>query len=203
MSQKLKRSFFQNGSVENLAPRLLGKILYTQIGNEICAGKIIEVEAYCGRRDKACHAFFKKTERNKIMFTDGGVFYVYLCYGIHKLLNIVTGPPDDPSGIMIRSIEPIVGIDTMMFRRNVDRLTPNMTNGPGKLSQALGIELSHYGEGIDGDTIWIEHGERVKEHEILVGKRIGIDYAGEDKNLPWRFALDSKFVGYKKLLTNR
>lgn len=190
--------FYSKGKVEKVAPKLLGKALYTRVDGKLSGGMIVEVEAYCGKRDRACHAFFGKTERNKIMFERGGLAYVYLCYGLHRLFNIVTGPPDDPSAVLVRAIEPLHGVDTMLERRNFSRAGPNLTNGPGKLSQALGIEMGHYGRPLIGEEVWLEEHVKIKKNQILSGPRIGIDYAGEDRHLPWRFGLDSAFTGHKK-----
>ena len=192
--KKLERSFFQKGKVENIAPKLLGKILKTKVDGIVCSGKIVEVEAYCGLRDRACHAYFGKTDRNKIMFEQGAIAYVYLCYGLHHLFNIVVGQKGNPAGVLIRALEPIDGIETMRARRHYPKKDIDIANGPGKLSQAMGIDLRHYGLSIGGSEIWIESGEKIGKNDILVGPRIGVDYAGEDKDLPWRFALNSPYA---------
>ncbi|MEX1100277.1 MAG: DNA-3-methyladenine glycosylase [Bacteriovoracaceae bacterium] len=200
-SNKTPLDFYLRGNVEKVAPKLLGKVLCSRVDGILCGGKIVEVEAYCGKRDKACHAYFGKTKRNKIMFENGGLAYVYLCYGIHNLFNIVVGGPDNPSAVLIRGVEPVLGIDAMLERRGFSSLSPNLSNGPGKLSQALGIGMEHYGALLTGTDVWLEDRALVKKRDILVGPRIGIDYAGEDKWLPWRFGLDSPYTGHKKNLT--
>lgn len=202
-TDKLPKEFYLKGKVEVIAPKLLGKLLKTRIDGELCSGKIVEVEAYCGLRDKACHAYFGKTNRNSAMFEEGGVAYVYLCYGIHRLFNIIVGDLDHPSGILIRAVEPVEGLDAMKKRRGHPKKLFDISNGPGKLSQALGIQLSHNGESLQGNNIWLEENEISTKGKILAGPRIGIDYAGEDKHLPWRFALDSPFAGHRSSLRPR
>ena len=136
----LPKNFYQNDDVVQLAKELLGKLIITQIDGKITSGIIVETEAYRGPDDKGCHAFGGRyTERTKTMYAQGGTVYVYICYGIHPMLNIVTGPEGDAHAILIRALEPLEGIEIMLKRRNVLSLNPELTNGPGKLAVALGI----------------------------------------------------------------
>lgn len=189
--QKLDRSFYLRADVIQIAKDLLGKYLFTNIEGKITAGKIVETEAYCGKTDKACHAYLNRyTHRTKIMFEEGGRAYVYLCYGMHSLFNVVTNVKGEADAVLIRAIEPVEGIATMLQRRGLDRLKPQLTAGPGALSQALGITQKHYGEILWGDTIWIAENQLAKENfEILTSTRVGIAYAQEDAYLPWRFRI--------------
>lgn len=125
MHKLLNTKFLKQTPVEHVAQKLLGHHLVTNIDGIKTVGKIVELEAYCGRRDKACHAYFKRTARNEVMFAEGGVAYVYLCYGIHSLFNIVTGALDEPAGVLIRGIEPIIGEKHMLKRRGMSTNTPN------------------------------------------------------------------------------
>jgi DNA-3-methyladenine glycosylase len=158
---------------------------------------IVETEAYNGRNDKACHAHLNtRTKRTEVMYGEPGHAYVYLCYGIHNLFNIVTNREGLADAILIRTIEPLEGIDEMLIRRNKEKLGPSVGNGPGILSQALAINRDHYGIDLLGDTIWIEDRQiKVNDDSIEASERIGIDYAEEDAKLPWRFTLKgSKWV---------
>jgi DNA-3-methyladenine glycosylase len=131
------------------------------------------------------------------MYEPGGVAYVYLCYGIHHLFNIITNTGEQADAVLIRAVEPIDGVDVMLQRRNKLKLDKTLTSGPGNFSKAFGIDKSHYGEFLTGNQIWIEEDKefRFRESEITQTTRIGIDYAQEDKNLPWRFYLNtSKYV---------
>ena len=198
--QKLPRAFYIRPDVVQIARELLGKYLVTDIDDKITAGKIVETEAYCGETDKACHAHLnKKTERTKIMFEKGGVAYVYLVYGMYKLFNIVTNEYGKADAILIRAVEPIEGIETMLQRRKMERikdkegnlkLRRNLTAGPGIMSIAMGIELSDYGQDLTENRIWIEdRKEVIEESQIITSARVNIDYAEEDKDLLWRFRI--------------
>jgi len=176
--------------VVNLAKGLLGKVLYTSIGGAITAGIISETEAY-HECEKACHAYNgKRTARTEQLFGEGGTAYVYLCYGIHHLFNVVTGPENIGQAVLIRGVIPNSGIVDMMARRKFDQIKPNLSSGPGTLSQALGITTKLNGYDLTGETIWIEdHQLGIPDDGILEGPRIGVDYAGKDALLPWRFYL--------------
>ena len=180
-----------------LSKELLGKVLVTNIDGVITSGIIVETEAYKGVIDKASHAYNeRRTKRTEIMYGDGGSAYVYLCYGIHHLFNVVTNKKNIPHAILIRALEPLEGIDEMIKRRGKEKLDYTLTKGPGSLSQALGIHTSHSGHSLASDKIWIEdRGIKIPSTKIKATKRIGVDYAGKDALLPYRFILkDSKWV---------
>lgn len=188
---KIPLSYYQKEDVVALAKNLLGKVICTNINGELTKAIITETEAYNGIHDKACHAYNnRRTPRTEIMFQPGGYTYIYLCYGIHHLFNIVTGVQDDPTAVLIRSVEPLLGIETMQLRRNKSDLN-KLTTGPGTLSQALGIRTDHTGILLSEKVIWLEdHGIRVESNSITASPRIGIDYAEEDALLPYRFVWD-------------
>lgn len=195
---KLQSSFYRRDDVVQISRELLGKHLYTKINGGITAGIIVETEAYCGRNDKACHAYLnRRTKRTEVMYQPGGLAYVYLCYGLHHLFNITTNVKDKADAILIRAVEPTEGLDLMMARRNLGRPSPRLSNGPGSMSRALGITREHYGIPLTGNKIWIEDkGTVLEEEEIVTGPRIGIDYAEEDASLPWRFRVrGNKWAG--------
>lgn len=176
---KLPKSYYNNIDTSFLAEDLLGKVLYTQKDGLVTAGRIVETEAYFGIMDKASHAFNgKRTLRTEPMYREGGVTYVYLCYGIHHLLNIVTSSAEDPQCVLIRSIEPLVGIDVMASRRPVLPEKPSFSNGPGSAAKALGIDASFNGVLLTEDSIWIEdQGLKYSPSQIGKAARIGIAYA--------------------------
>ncbi len=196
-STPLPRDYFQHHDVLFLAQDLLGKRLYTLIDDELTGGIIVETEAYRGPEDRASHAFGnRRTARNEVMYQPGGIAYVYLCYGIHNLFNIVTYERDIPHAILIRAIEPTAGIKYMLQRRNKTKLDRTLTCGPGALSQALGIDRSLNGLALDGPPIWVEEGVKIPESSIIASPRIGVGYAREDALLPWRFRVkDSVWAG--------
>ena len=186
---KLDRSFYLRNDVVQIAQDLLGKYLFTRINNAITAGIITETEAYAGITDKASHAYGnRRTPRTETMYGMGGISYVYLCYGMHHLFNVVTNEKEIPHAVLIRGIKPIEGIDNILKRRKQKELNNRTANGPGTLSQALGITTSFNRTNLNGKTIWIEDkGIKLNRIQIQVTPRIGIDYAGEDAKLPYRF----------------
>jgi DNA-3-methyladenine glycosylase len=195
--KKIPKDFYQNINVTEIAVQLLGKQLFTNINGELTGGIIVETEAYNGITDKASHAYGGRfTDRTKTMYKEGGVSYVYLCYGIHYLFNVVTGPLNCPQAVLIRAIEPLVGLDIMLRRRNMTTFKPAVCSGPGALSKALGITKGLNDEDLGGDKIWIEDVDcDVYSQKVLTAKRIGVDYAQEDALLPWRFYVEgNKFV---------
>jgi DNA-3-methyladenine glycosylase len=201
MAKKLSISFYERDDVVTIAKELLGKVLCTRIDGVLCKGMIVETEAYNGRTDKACHAHFAgKTKRTKIMYDRGGLAYVYLCYGIHHLFNIVTNKKGLADAVLIRGIEPIEGIDHILRRRNKTKLERSVGGGPGIVSQALGISTDQYGTDLTGSLIWIEdHQRTIPEQNIIASPRVGIDYAEEDALLPWRFRIkDNPFTSPAK-----
>jgi DNA-3-methyladenine glycosylase len=182
--KKLPASFYRRDDVVTVAKELLGKVLYTSFEKQVTAGMIIETEAYNGVHDKACHAYGgRRTARTEVMYSPGGVTYVYLCYGMHQLLNVVTGPQDIPSAVLIRALMPLEGIEIMQARRNKRQL---LAAGPGTVSQALGISKKHNGYSLRSHEIWIED-QRQEVGLIQAGPRVGVDYAQEDALLPYRF----------------
>lgn len=184
----LNKETFLSEDVLFLAQYLLGKMLVSQINGKECVVKIVETEAYKAPEDKGSHAHNnKRTKRTETMFLEGGITYVYLCYGIHNMLNVVTGPIDSAHAILIRAVEPIQGINAMIERRGATGQA--LTNGPGKLCQALGITRDHNGIGLcnSRSALWIADNESIPDSFILSGPRVGIAYAEECAHWPWRF----------------
>ena len=187
--EKLPSSFYQRKDVVKIARELLGKILVTNWKDIITSGRIVECEAYAGVIDKASHASGgRRTARTEIMFGDGGYAYVYLCYGIHHLFNVVTNSKDIPHAILIRALEPIEGIEEMLVRTGKKKLDNSLTRGPGNVSKALGILTKHSGHSLLEKKIFIaDDGKKYSKNEIGISPRIGVDYAGADAGLPYRF----------------
>lgn len=187
--KKLPLSFYQRPDVVQIAKDLLGKILVTKWKGQITSGRIIETEAYAGAIDNASHASGgRRTQRNEIMYADGGVAYVYLCYGIHHLFNVVTNIKENPHAVLIRALEPMKGIETMLERTGKEKLDFTLTKGPGNVSKALGIFTKHSGRSLLGKEIFIAgDGFSYSSKEISASPRIGVEYAGEDARLPFRF----------------
>ena len=152
---------------------------------------VVETEAYNGRTDKACHAHLgRRTKRTEIMYHRGGVAYIYFTYGIHHLFNIVTNEEGFADAVLIRAIEPTVGIEEMILRRGLHKPEYRLTAGPGVLCQALGISKAQYGVDLEGEKIWLEDQNLIIANEdIITGPRVGIAYAEEDALLPWRFSI--------------
>lgn len=185
---KLPLSFYKSNNVVEIARNLIGKTIFTNIDGEISSGIISETEAYAGITDKASHAYGgKRSKRTETMFLEGGRTYVYLCYGIHHLFNIVTGPAAIPHAVLIRAIIPQQGLEIIKNRTGKSKLK-GISDGPGKLTKALGINANHNNISITENTIWVED-IKINNFEIEVSKRIGIDYAKEDALLPYRFNL--------------
>ena len=188
--RKLSIDFYQRANVLQIAKELLGKILVTKWEGIDTSGRIVEVEAYNGVNDKASHASGgRRTDRNEIMYDDGGFAYVYLCYGIHHLFNVVTNKKETPHAVLIRAIEPLKGIDVMLERTGKEKLDNTLTKGPGNVSKALGISFKqHSGHSLLSKDLFIaEDGFAFSKKEIMASPRIGVDYAGEDASLPYRF----------------
>ena len=187
--RKLGIDFYQRTNVLQIAKELLGKILVTKWDGIETSGRIVEVEAYNGIIDKASHAWGgRRTNRNEIMYADGGVAYVYLCYGIHHLFNIVTNEKEIPHAILIRALEPIKGVDIMLERTNKKQIDYTLTKGPGNVSKALGILTKHSGMSlVDKNLFIVEDDFILNKKNIVASPRIGVDYAGEDASLPYRF----------------
>jgi len=196
----LSRDFYLRDA-ETAARELLGKLLVHRQGGAETALIITETEAYKGITDRACHAFGgRRTARNQIMYAQGGVIYVYLCYGLHHLLNFVTNQKDIPEAVLIRGIAPTHGLEVMLQRTGKSAITPGVVNGPGKVSKALGITLAINGTSLESDIIWVEdRGEIISSGGIVQTPRIGVEYAGEDAKLLYRFVLNEKYPQAKSL----
>lgn len=188
----LPYSFYIDGSVVDIAIRLLGKVMVTNINNRFTLSRIVETEAYDGEKDKACHAYpLRKTMRTEVMFKDGGRSYVYVCYGIHHLMNIITNAENEPHAVLIRAVEPIVGLEAMEEHKKKAGQAL-LTNGPGKLCRALGITRKHNDVILydDSSPIWIGETKENLPFEVVQTTRIGVGYAEEDAFLPWRFFIE-------------
>ncbi|HYV91572.1 MAG TPA: DNA-3-methyladenine glycosylase [Chitinophagales bacterium] len=188
---KLPKEFYLRENVLQITTELLGKFLVTKINGAITGGMITEAEAYAGEIDSASHAFKgRRTRRNEIMFAHGGTAYVYICYGIHHLFNVVTNQKDIPHAILIRGIEPTEGIEVMLKRRKMKAPNFSLTAGPGALSQAMGIHVRHTGLDLLGDIIWIEdRGVKIPPRKILRTIRVGVESSGKDARLPYRYII--------------
>jgi DNA-3-methyladenine glycosylase len=198
---KIPLNFYRQNDVITISRLLLGKYLLTNFDNELTGGMIVETEAYRAPEDRASHAFgMRRTKRNAVMYQAGGVCYVYLCYGLHSLLNVVTNYEGIPHAILIRALEPKIGIDIMLRRRHKSKVDRSLTGGPGALAQALGVTRMHNGLLLTSSQIWIEdRGIAFLEEEILASPRVGVAYAREDALLPWRFRLkNSKWTSAAK-----
>jgi len=195
--KKLATGFYNRADVVKIAKELIGKVLVTQFGEVITSGRIVETEAYAGAIDRASHAYGnRRTNRTEVMFQPGGAAYVYLCYGIHYLFNVVTNQKDLPHAVLIRALDPMQGITTMLERTGKKKLDYTLTKGPGNVSKALGIHTGHTGFSLLGDEIYIAEDDfTVAKKDIIATPRIGVDYAGEDARLPYRFILnDNPYV---------
>jgi DNA-3-methyladenine glycosylase len=188
--RKLRIDFYQRNDVVQIARELLGKILVTKWNGIETSGRIVEVEAYNGVVDRASHAAGgRRTNRNEVMYGEGGVSYVYLCYGIHHLFNVVTNKQETPHAVLIRALEPIKGIDVMLERTGKKKADNTLTKGPGNVSKALGISFKqHSGLSLLSKEIFIAEDDfKLAKKDVVASPRIGVDYAGEDAKLPYRF----------------
>ncbi len=192
-SRVLPKSFYIRDDVLQISRELLGKYLVSNIGGKITSGMIVETEAYRASDDKACHAYNnRRTKRTEVMFQEGGRAYIYLCYGIHHLFNVVTGPEDNAQAVLIRALQAEDNLPLMQQRRGIQRMGPQLSAGPGVLSKALGITKLLSGVSLlEGQSpIWIEDRNKViSDEEILASPRVGIDYAEECVDWPWRFRI--------------
>lgn len=193
---KLPRSFYTRPAL-TVAKELLGKILVRKIGDTILSGKIVEVEAYLGESDPASHAYRGKTERNSVMFREGGFLYVYFTYGMHFCANVVTGREGIARAVLLRAIEPLEGIEVMKKKRGFteESMLINLTNGPAKLCEALQIKRRQNGTDLLGNEIFIVDGEKIPDSAVLRSSRIGIKNAKEKK---WRFYVKGNLWVSKK-----
>ena len=192
---KLSADFYQRDDVLLISRELLGKVLCTNFHNKLTSGIIVETEAYGGITDKASHAYGgRRTKRTETMYAKGGSAYVYLCYGIHHLFNVVTNVEGVPHAVLIRAVQPLDGIDIMLRRRNLENISNRLTAGPGILSQAMGISVQISGQSLLDKQIWIENRENnnpLKDFNIISRLRVGVQYAGKDASNPWRFQVEN------------
>lgn len=184
----LSRKFYIR-PVLTVAKDLLSKLLVKDKGNSVIAGRIVEVEAYDGNVDQASHSFNGKTKRNEVMFNEGGYFYVYFTYGAHYCCNVVTGKKNHGTAVLIRAVEPLIGIDKMIqnrFGRDLksEKEIYNLTSGPGKVCKAFGFTKEHSGLDLTNSSVFIVNQPKLKKSMIGNSKRIGIT---KSVNLPWRF----------------
>ena len=194
-------SFYRGDDVESIASALLGKILVTRHHDRITSGRITETEAYKGVDDKACHAYGgKRTPRNEVMYAEGGHAYVYICYGIHFLFNVVTNRKDHPDAVLIRSIHPIAGVPTMLDRADKPDLKPKLAAGPGNLTRALGITMDHSGLTLFGPGLHIaDDGQQLSNNDIIATPRIGVESAGVDALRLYRYIIrGNKYVSGRR-----
>jgi DNA-3-methyladenine glycosylase len=198
--KKLPLTFYQRDNILVIAKEILGKILVTKWEGVFTAGRIVEVEAYNGVIDKASHASGgRRTNRTEVMYANGGVAYVYLCYGIHHLFNVVTNKEEIPHAILIRALEPLLGIEAMLKRTGKKKLDYSLTKGPGNVSKALGINKGFTGYSLLSNELYIaDDGFVINEKEIKKSHRIGVEYAGKDAMLNYRFFINGNpFVSGK------
>lgn len=188
--QKLPLSFYLRNDVTKIAKQLLGKVLVTNWNHEYTSGRIVETEAYAGETDKASHASKGRTARTEIMFNEGGRAYVYLCYGIHQMFNIVTNKEGTPHAVLIRAVEPIEGIDVMLKRTGKKKPDETLTRGPGNVGRAFGFHTSQCGSLLNSDELFIaDDGFKVSKSMVIASPRIGVDYAGKHAEWHYRFYL--------------
>jgi DNA-3-methyladenine glycosylase len=201
--KKVPLEFYLRKEVLQLSKELLGKVLCTRSAEGIVtSGMIVEVEAYKAPEDKASHAYGNlRSARTETLFSQGGVCYIYLCYGMHHLFNVVTNNEGIPHAILIRALEPLQGIELMKERRNRDVIDKVLTSGPARLAQALGLNQKMDRSSLLSSSLWIEEGEReVKEKEIKSTTRVGVGYAKEYASKPWRFYIkDNSWVSCLKV----
>lgn len=202
--EKLDRAFYSRDSI-SVAKALLGKVLVRETGGERIAARIVEAEAYMGAADRAAHSYGgRRTPRVEVMYGEAGFAYVFMIYGMHCCFNVVTAEKEIPQAVLIRAGEPLEGLEQMAlarFGKLYGELTKNqrlgLTNGPGKLCRALGLDRRFNGTDLCGDTLYIEEGQKT-DFSVVTAKRVGVDYAGEAKDYPWRFySKDSKYVSVR------
>jgi DNA-3-methyladenine glycosylase len=197
---KLTIDFYKRKNVVQIARELLGKIIVTNLDKGVTCGRIVETEAYMGITDRASHAWAgKRTARNEHMYAMGGTAYIYICYGIHQMVNVVTNEKDIPDAVLIRAIEPLAGIEKMLERCGKQILDKTITKGPGNVGKALGVHKTMSGISLLEKTIFIASDGFVPDKKSVgSSKRIGVDYAGEDALLPFRYYIrGNKYVSGK------
>ena len=197
---KLPLSFYNRKDVVSIARELLGKIIITRFDDNITSGRIVETEAYVGLADKASHAFAgKRTSRNEHMYASPATAYVYICYGMHQMFNIVTNEKEIPDAVLVRAVEPLQGIKIMLQRTGKSKADYTLTKGPGNVGKALGISKQHSGLYLLDNEIYLMSDKFIlNETEIGISKRIGVESAGADALLPYRFYVrGNKYVSGK------
>lgn len=195
--KKIPLSFYSRKNVVQIAHELLGKIVVTNFESVITSGRIVETEAYIAITDKASHSFGgRRTARNEHMYSPPGTAYIYVCYGMHQMLNVVTNNEGIPDAVLIRAVEPIDGIETMARRIGKNFLDISITRGPGNLGKALGINKQHSGFSLLANEIYLmDDGFPVAKNEIGISRRTGVQSAGDDGLLPYRFYIrGNKYV---------
>jgi DNA-3-methyladenine glycosylase len=198
--KKVPLSFYDRKDVVKIAEELLGKIIVTKIDGFVTSGRIVETEAYVGISDKASHSFSgRRTAKNEHMYSAPGTAYVYICYGMHQMMNIVTNEKEIPDAVLIRAIEPLEGIDIMLQRTGKGQLDKTLTRGPGNVGKALGIFKHHSGLHLLDEQIYLlDDGQKILKENIGISKRIGVESAGADGLLPYRFFVKgNKYVSGK------
>ena len=198
--KKLPLNFYERKDVVAIAKDLLGKIVVTKLDKKITSGRIVETEAYVAHIDKASHSFGgRRTAKNEHMYAHPGTAYVYICYGMHQMFNIVTNEKDIPDAVLIRAVEPLEGIDIMLQRTGKPKLDFTLTKGPGNVGKALGIFKKHSGLYLLDNEIYLaDDNFKLKETEIGISKRIGVESAFPDSELPYRFYVrGNKYVSGK------
>lgn len=199
--KKIPLSFYNRNDVVKIARELLGKIIVTRFSDKLTSGKIVETEAYVGIRDKASHSYAgRRTSRNEYMYSMPGTVYVYICYGTHRMFNIVTNKKNIPDAVLIRAIEPVKGIEIMAERTQKKIGDTTLTRGPGNVGKALGIFKHHSGLFLLDDQIFLlSDNKKIPDEKIVAGTRIGVESAGEDSFLPYRFYVKgNKYVSRRK-----
>jgi DNA-3-methyladenine glycosylase len=198
--KKLPLSFYLRDDVVQISRDLLGKVLVTSFHGKRTSGRIVETEAYEGEKDRASHAFRGMTPRTEVMFGEGGRAYVYLCYGIHQMFNIVSGKTGTPHAILIRGVEPLEGIDIMLDRTGKKQLDYTLTSGPGKVGKAFGFHTSQCGLLLNSKELYIaDDGFELPASMIVTSPRIGVEYAGEHAEWHYRFYIKgNKYVSKGK-----
>lgn len=189
LKNRLPVEFYRQADVVSVARQLLGKHLYTSIDGMLTGGIIVETEAYRGPEDRGSHAYNnKRTPRNEMMYKAGGLAYMYICYGIHDMLNIVTGDEGISHAALIRAIEPVDGLDIMRSRRGLVGKDIRLCQGPGALAKSLGLTKTHNGSDLQGDLIWLTNeGISYSDEQVISTARVGMDFDGLYKTIHWRF----------------
>lgn len=203
--KKLSREFYLRSGTLEIARDLIGKLLVVpDDSGERVSGMIVETEAYLGAIDKAAHSYKnRRTARNEITYAAGGYAYVFFIYGMYFQFNVTCGAKDSPHVVLIRAVEPVENVEIMRARRLVKNplarmADKNLTSGPGKLCIALDINRRLNGADLLGKNIWLEEFKTFPPAEIEIGKRVGIDYAEEFADMPWRFWLKNNSYVSKK-----